>query len=659
MRPPEQRAWAVALLPALIGLIVTGTTLGLWRELRLHDSAQVRRTLASEADGAKREIRARVEPRLLNLVRMAERWSARHSTPRTEWQQDAAALIKHYPEMQAVAWVDSSFRVAWVVPATGDWASADLGQDAAWRTALEDARASGTARFVGAFGPGDGPGLIMAVAPILVTGRFDGFIVGVFRSQDMLQLILANVADGLSISVSDAGRIIYLRGGANHALEADWSVESEVSIAGTRWRLRVWPSQQWLASAESMVDELVLAGGLLLAFLLALTVHLAQTAGLRWRDLTREVAQRKQSQDRAAFLAAIVDSSGDAVIGVTTDGTVVSWNSGAERLYGYSATEMIGRSSSVLIPPDRAAELQKLLDTIRRGELVGDYETVRVRKDGAQVQMSLTVSPITDADGAIVGGSSIARDITRRKRAEAEIGRALVQLEQMERSTRDESIALASTSHDVRGALTVIAGFAEVLSEEPTADGAREMALRIASLAYTVANVLTDVLQHTSGDTPGEAVPKTVSAMALVKTCTEDWRAQCEQKGLALRVDPPAEGLVVLDPVYVTRIMHNLISNAIRYTSRGEIRVRGELTPNTLRIAVEDTGIGIPPEEIDRIFEQFYRTDEARKLHGLGTGLGLATVKRLVELSGGQVHVRSIVGQGTTFEFILPRRPPV
>ncbi len=133
---------------------------------------------------------------------------------------------------------------------------------------------------------------------------------------------------------------------------------------------------------------------------------------------------------------------------------------------------------------------------------------------------------------------------------------------------------------------------------------------------------------------------------------------QCEEKGLVLIVDPPAEGLVVLDPAQVARILHNLISNAVRYTLQGEIRVRGELTASALRVTVEDTGIGIPAEDIERVFDQFYRSDEAKKLEKLGTGLGLATVKRLVGLSGGQVHVRSTVGKGTAFEVILPRRPP-
>jgi PAS domain S-box-containing protein len=472
----------------------------------------------------------------------------------------------------------------------------------------------------------------------------------------LFQVILANIAEGLSLSVNDGDKLLYLRQGLDRDMEAAWSVESDLVIAGTRWRLKAWPSRQWLVGEESAVNELVLSGGLLLAVLLALTVHLAQTSGSRWRTLTREMAARNEAQEKAAFLAAIVDSSGEAVIGKTMDGTIMSWNSGAERLYGYSATEMTGRNISVLVPSDRQAELKEVLDAIARGELVDHYETVRVRKDGTKVDVSITISPIRDVSGAIIGASSIGHDITRRKRAEAEITRALTRLQQMEESAREQSLSLASTSHDVRGALTVIAGFAKMLSEEPTADGAREMALRIGTLAHTVSDVMTDLLQHAS--THGDLAPRTVSARAFVEKCAEDWRMQCEEKGLVLIVDPPAEGLVVLDPAQVGRILHNLISNAVRYTLQGEIRVRGELTASALRVTVEDTGIGIPAEDIERVFDQFYRSDEAKKLEKLGTGLGLATVKRLVELSGGQVHVRSTVSKGTAFEVILPRRPP-
>jgi PAS domain S-box-containing protein len=653
-RSPRRRA--PAFIPLVVGLIVAAATLVLWHQLRAHDRAEIHRIIESDLDSARREIEGRIQVRLFNLVRMAERWEIRGSTPHAEWENDSRLLIEHHPEMAAVAWVDPTFQLRWVVPTTGGWAGMNLGEDSHARAAMEEARASRTARIVATFAPDKGPALVAAVAPILSGDQFSGFIAGLFRSQDLLQMILTNVAQGLRFSISDGGKVLYLRDGLDRDLQADWSVESELTIAGARWRLKAWPSRQWLVGVESTVDELVLGGGLLLAVLLALTVYLAQTAESRWRLLARETAARSETQEKAAFLAAIVNSSGDAIVGKTTAGTIVSWNSGAEQLYGYSATEMIGRNISVLVPPDRPAELKEILDVIGRGELVDHYETVRVRKDGARVDVSITISPIRDASGAVIGASSIGHDITRRKRAEAEITRALTRLHRMEESAREQSLSLASTSHDVRGALAVIAGFAKILSEEPTADGAREMALRIDSLAHTVSDVMTDLLEHASSR--GDLALRTVSARALVEKCAEDWRLQCEEKGLVFIVDPPADGLVVVDPTQLGRILHNLISNAVRYTSQGEVRVRGELTASTLRVTVEDTGIGIAPEDLERVFDQFYRTDEAKKLEQLGTGLGLATVKRLVGLSGGQVHVRSTVGKGTAFEVILPRRPP-
>lgn len=656
VRSPR-RVWSLSLIPALIGLLVAGAALVLWRQLHQQDWVYLHRLIASEADSAKREIQGAVQARLSNLVRMAERWEARYSTPRVEWESDAKLLIEHYPEMQAVAWVDTTFYVAWAVSTTENWVGVSLDHPH-WRTGLEDARERQAAQFVGIFESKEGSKLLIAVAPIFIREEFGGFIAGIFRSQDMLQRILENVAEDLSISVREGERILYLRNGLDRTLEANWMVKSDVQVAGTHWRLAVWPSPVWLATAESGIDELALAGGLSLALLLALTVHLAQTANVRWRALTREMTDRKEAQDKAAFLAAIVDSSGDAIIGKTIEGTIVSWNRGAERLYGYPAEEMTGRSISTLIPPDRPEEFRAILDTIRRGESVEHYETIRVRKDGTQVHVSLTMSPITDASGTIVGASSISYDITRRKRAEDEIVLSLMRLERLEQSTREESLSLASTTHDVRGALATIAGYAELLSEELAAAGAREMVRRIANLAHTLSDVMTELLQHTSGQMHAPTAPKTVSAKALVEECAEDWRGQCEQKGLTLHIDPPADRQIVLDPTHVTRILHNLISNALRYTLQGKIQVRGELTSNDLRITVEDTGIGIPAEDLERIFDQFYRTDEAKEIESLGTGLGLATVKRLVELLNGQVQVHSIVGQGSTFEVILPYRLP-
>lgn len=358
-----------------------------------------------------------------------------------------------------------------------------------------------------------------------------------------------------------------------------------------------------------------------------------------------------------ARLAAIVESSEDAIIGMTPNGDVTDWNPAAERLYGYTAEEIIGRSIEILLPPNHSEEVPQLLERIRRGERIDHYETARVRKDGRPIHVSLTVSPIRDEAGRVLGVSKVARDITRRKRAEKELGDTLSRIE---RSWRSQTVMFASTLHDVRGALGTIANYAELLSyAETPQDQAREMALRVATIAHALADVMTDMFQNTREHGRSDVSLVDVSVRDLVLPCAADFRLPCERKGLLLAVDLCSDGTLVTDPSRIARILHNLLGNAVRYTQQGEIRLRADLTSTELRLTVSDTGIGIPPEEIPRVFEELHRTEQARQIEPLGTGLGLATVRQLVGLLGGTLSVISTVGTGSTFEVIVPRNPDV
>jgi len=251
------------------------------------------------------------------------------------------------------------------------------------------------------------------------------------------------------------------------------------------------------------------------------------------------------------------------------------------------------------------------------------------------------------------------RHAIERHRLRAELEAALAKLE---KASQAEKRFLAATSHDVRGTLGGIMGFADLLNQEELPASVRDLPPRIISLARSLSEMMADLLEQ-AGLEPYRAERRPASdpsgALVAIRSVLADCAAaveeRCREKGLVFEVHLPDDVAVHTDRVALMRIVQNLLSNAIRYTRQGEIRMRAELTPTELRITVQDTGIGIPPDRLDKIFEDFFRLEEARKMEPLGSGLGLSTVERLCQRLGGSVEVDSEPGIGSTFTVRVPR----
>ena len=230
---------------------------------------------------------------------------------------------------------------------------------------------------------------------------------------------------------------------------------------------------------------------------------------------------------------------------------------------------------------------------------------------------------------------------------------AMEDITDRKRADEARQLFLAATSHDVINALNGIVGYAELLAEE---DVAKPFAARIISLSSALNEIMRDLLDHGQAETDHPQLAL-VSARALIHASAgaHEWR--CRQKGLAFRVDFPAEGPMTTDPVKVTRILDNLLSNAVRYTPIGEVHLQGQLTNSELRVVVRDTGIGIPAADLQRVFDHYYRTPAAREIEPLGSGLGLCTVKRFCDLLGGTTQIDSTPDVGTSCSVVLPRCP--
>jgi PAS domain S-box-containing protein len=381
----------------------------------------------------------------------------------------------------------------------------------------------------------------------------------------------------------------------------------------------------------------------------------------------RDVTERKQADESLQRFAAIVEASGDAIIGKTLEGTVLTWNSGAERIYGYAAEEIVGRSVALLIPPDRPREIPDILDRLKRGECVEHFETVRVRKDGTRIDVSLTISPIKDAAGSIVGASTIARDITERKQAEREIHALNKELEdrvrqrtsELQAANRELEAFAYTVAHDLRSPLITLGGFSQMLVEDHTAalpEEAQRLILQIASSARHMSSLIDALLSFSRlGRQPltqQPVAPADVARQALAEL--DGVRAE---RDAAIKIgDLPR---CQADPILLKQVFVNLLSNAMKFSRNRqgatvEVGWRRELDdPTHHTYFVADNGVGFDSRYADKLFHVFKRLHRAEDYEG--TGVGLAIVHRIIQRHGGRVWAEGQPEKGATFFFTLPK----
>ncbi|MGH7268574.1 MAG: PAS domain S-box protein [Candidatus Rokuibacteriota bacterium] len=386
--------------------------------------------------------------------------------------------------------------------------------------------------------------------------------------------------------------------------------------------------------------------------------------------LVRDLTEGWRTELAAQRLAAIVESSDDAIVGKTLDGIIVSWNGAAERLYQYTAAEALGRHIDLLAPPDRPQEMADILARLRRGERLDHFETERIRKDGTRVHVSVTISPVRNAAGEIIGASAIARDIGDRRRLEEEQTRLLEQEREMHvatqrarRAAEDASRAkdefLAMVSHELRTPLNAVTGWLHVLRakrDDPAlVDRALDAADRNTRWLTRIVDDLLDVSRFVAGQIAVDRHP--VDILPVVETVLDAMRRPAQEKGVVLQSSiDPWTGPVLADAERLHQILGNIVGNAIKFTpSGGRVDVRAWNEGSHATIVVTDTGQGIHPDFLPHVFEAFRQADpSSARSHG-GLGLGLAIVRHLVALHDGTVTAESPgVGKGARVTLRLP-----
>ncbi len=436
------------------------------------------------------------------------------------------------------------------------------------------------------------------------------------------------------------------------------------------------------------------------------------------RSTIHDITERRKAEEKEHLLSAIVHSSDDAIIAKDLKGVILSWNRGAERIYGYSADEAVGRSISMLIPPGQEDEFAGILEAINRGEHIEHYITVRQRKDGQLISVSLTVSPIRDMGGNILGASSIARDITEQIHSGEEINRLNRELEKrVEARTNDlkskrveleesqlalmnivedlnlkteelekansklqeldrlKSMFIASMSHELRTPLNSIIGFSSILRDEwlgPVNAEQKENLETIQRSGKHLLSLINDVIDVSKIEAGRiESRVEEFDLYDLLKEAVQYLDRDLHDKGLELHLDIHHHQLFS-DRRRLLQCVINLLSNAVKFTEHGMVTISAAGADNRtdesgrspsatgarpVTISVRDTGVGIVEQDIPRLFQPFVRLESPLKTIAPGTGLGLYLTRKLVvEVLGGDIVCTSNLGTGSTFTLRIPER---
>jgi PAS domain S-box-containing protein len=393
---------------------------------------------------------------------------------------------------------------------------------------------------------------------------------------------------------------------------------------------------------------------------------------LVFRDISerRRLEDERESQHRIAReLAAIVETSDDAIVSKDLQSIIRSWNRGAERMFGYTADEIIGRSIRAIIPPERWGEEDDVLRQLRQGNRVDHFETIRRRKDGGDIAVSLSISPIHSAAGVVVGASSSARDITERRQAEAEKAQLLERERQaradIERAGRLKDDFLAVLSHELRTPLNAVMGYTQLLvSGAVTGDDvgrAYQAIQRNAQAQLRLIESLLDLSRVLAGKL--ELNSEVLDLSSVVALAVDALRPEALKKGISLELCDPAGICVFGDAVRLQQVFWNLLSNAIKFTPRG-----GRVTASVMAadrdaiVRVEDDGRGIAASLLPFVFDRFTQGEGESPRSRSGLGLGLALVREMVHAHKGAVTAESAgEGLGSKFTVRLPLflSPPI
>ncbi|GAA4087220.1 PAS domain S-box protein [Mucilaginibacter panaciglaebae] len=461
------------------------------------------------------------------------------------------------------------------------------------------------------------------------------------RSEKLFRSIALNIPGSLIIVIDQDHRYVAIEGDIMEKMgydRRDYEGKHPADISPERYEASR-PLYERVMSGEKFSVERKAETG---EFYLVHFVPLKNENGVVESGLiiALDITEIKQAEEKSAKLAAIVETSDDAIISKTLESVITSWNTSAQRMFGYTAEEMIGESIYKIIPEDRQDEEPHIISRLKSGDRVDHFETKRRTKDGRLLDLSLTISPIKDKQGNIIGVSKIARDITEKKQEE---------------QRKNDFIGMVS--HELKTPLTSLTAIIQAAhsklrhNEDPFLSGAMEKANYQARRMATMINGFLNVSRLEAGKLLIEKQPFDLDQ--LLREILEETRLTVTTHSFSLE---ECDHIAVnADRDKISSVISNLISNAVKYSPKGSsIDIRCKINKETVIVSVKDDGMGIKSEDIGHIFERYYRIETSVTRHISGFGIGLYLSAEIIKRHGGDIWVESESTKGSIFYFSLP-----
>ena len=495
-----------------------------------------------------------------------------------------------------------------------------------------------------------------------------GFVFSPFRMRDLITGVLGGSLEQVRLDILDStpdGKLMYASAADNGQAPSYLALTSLQSVTvgdnGHQWVLRVRPTAAFDATVDRGKSHLVLTLGTLVSLLFyGLSINLVKARQLAQVDVVRSAASLEQSEARFRLLTENI--ANHAIVLLDPAGFIATWNAGAARLFGYGDSEIIGRPMSSLISPDLCAvhAARAMLDTALQA---GQFEELgeRTRRDGGAFLALMQLFPVLDQGGACIGYAMILRDVTREKAAERELHEAKIQAEA---ASAAKSLFVANMSHELRTPMNAVLGAVQLLDRTPLSSQQSGFVQMISVAGKSLLAVLNDVLDFSKIEAGKLDVAQEPFHLAdVIDALASVMAIHAGDKGLAVAiiVAPEVPDALTGDALRLQQVLLNLVGNAIKFSERGSVTVSLSTVPGPdgrpwLRCEVTDTGIGIAPEQVERLFIPFNQGDSSMARRFGGTGLGLALSRRLAALMGGMLDVRSTLGAGSTFGLQMPLR---
>jgi PAS domain S-box-containing protein len=700
----QQLRW----LPFAVGILIAGATLWLWQGIIKEGEDRSTKIIELQTLSASHELAEQLKLQMLPLMRMAHEWEDGEPPTQKEWKSDAEIYLELYPFYRSIKWVSLDRAVTWSSEREG-FSAISESKIRPIIDAVKYQKEPWTSRAFDIDQESDRKGIIACVTVYRVNEPA-GYLLGEIDVHGFLDsLITRSVGNSYSVAVFENDQEIYNNDTTGGMHRKTWSQTRSFSPFNKQtWKVEVWPKTGALTREQSYFPNAILIGGLSAAVLLTLVSYFAQSSRLHAarlkfinQKLNYEIEGREQSeeelrktkneleirvQERTAALStanqdlqqevlerkkaegavreseikfrSVAHSANDAIVSTDTEGKIIFWNHGAQKMFGYSEEEVLQQSLNLILSTEafKDKDLKTFLtldgdDSHKKIDLKGK------NKDGSEFPMECSLA--NWKTGTQTYFTAVFHDITEHERVKEMLGQVA---DSAIEASRLKAEFLANVSHEIRTPMNGILGMTALLLQSELSTRQREFADSVKTCADDLLTLINDILDFSKIEAGKLRFEKVSFDLSTVVEGAVDFLAErAHTKGieLSLFIAQDIHQEVSGDPGRLRQVLMNLIGNALKFTEEGEVQVRVEKEQENenrtiLRFSVRDTGIGIPQELQEDLFQPFVQADSSTSRKYGGTGLGLAISKQLVNGLGGQIGIESKPKDGSTFWFSLP-----